>query len=95
MANPSKKDASPFMRRIFQFVNNEETQKQLQIYLLDPIISHIMERVFPYIVLTCVLFVLLLIVVMLTLGIIIFQLRRGAGSAMPASVLNGVFPVSQ
>ncbi len=64
------------MRRIFQFVNNEETQKQFQIYLLDPLINHIMERVFPYIVLTCVLFVLLLILVVLILGIIIFQLRK-------------------
>ncbi len=73
---PTKKDASFFMRRIFQFVNNEETQKQVQIYLLDPLINHIMERVFPYIVLTCVLFVLLLILVVLILGIIIFQLRK-------------------
>lgn len=90
MAAPTtKKDASFFMRQIFQFVNNEETQKQLQIYLLDPIISHIMERVFPYIVLTCALFVLVLIVVMLTLGIIIFQLRKGGGGgvANPAYVL--------
>ena len=34
-----------------------------------------MKRVFPYIILTCVLFILLLLVVLLTLGIIIFQMR--------------------
>jgi hypothetical protein len=38
--------------------------------------DHVMKRVFPYIILTCVLFILLLIVVMLTLGIIIFHLRN-------------------
>jgi hypothetical protein len=81
------------MQRIFQFVNHEDTQKQVQVYLLDPLINHIMERVFPYIVLTCVLFVLLLIVVMLTLGIIIFQLRKGS-VITPASVLSSPFPGS-
>lgn len=90
MTNPTKKDTSFLMQRIFQFVNQEETQKQVQVYLLDPLINHIMERVFPYIVLTCVLFVLLLIVVMLTLGIIIFQLRKGS-SITPASVMISPF----
>jgi hypothetical protein len=47
-----------------------------------------MKRVFPYIILTCVLFVLLLIVVMITLGIIIFQLR-GAPSAVASAVAGG------
>ena len=67
-----------FMQKVFMFMNKEETKKQFQVFFMDPLLNHIMERVFPYIILTCVLFVLLLIVVMLTLGIIIFQLRKGA-----------------
>jgi bifunctional UDP-N-acetylglucosamine pyrophosphorylase/glucosamine-1-phosphate N-acetyltransferase len=51
--------------------------------IIDPLLNHVMKRVFPYIILTCVLFILLLLVVLLTLGIIVFQMRKN-------SVLPGV-----
>ncbi len=84
--NPTKKDTSFLMQRIFQFVNNEETKKQVQVYLLDPLINHIMERVFPYVILTSVLLFLVLLVVGLLLTITLLQLRKG-----PASFPNTTF----
>jgi len=75
----SKKEPGEFLQKLFMYINKEETRKQLQVFLLDPLLNHVMERVLPYILLTCVLFVLLLLVAILTLGIIVFQLRKGAG----------------
>ena len=66
-----------FMQKVFRFINREDTKKQFQIFIMDPLLNHIMERVFPYIILTLILFTTLLVVVMLILGIIIFQLRKG------------------
>lgn len=74
------------MQKLFMFMNKEETKKQFQVFFMDPLLNHIMERVFPYIILTCVLFVLLLIIVMLTLGIIIFQLRKGGPPPIPSAL---------
>jgi len=62
--------------RIIQFMNKEEIRKRLHDDIIDPLMDHVMRRVFPYIILTCVLFILLLIVVLLTLGIIVFHLRN-------------------
>ncbi len=62
--------------RIIQYIGKEEIRKRLHDDVVDPMMDHVMKRVFPYIILTCVLFILLLIVVMLTLGIIIFHLRN-------------------
>ena len=63
------------MEKSIVFLNRDETRKRLQLYLIDTLLNHIMERVFPYIVLTCVLFTLLLIVAMLTFGMLVIQTR--------------------
>jgi hypothetical protein len=66
-----------FVTKLFLYINREETRQQFQNFVIDPLLNHVLERVFPYILLTCVLFLVLIVVVMLTLGIVIFQLRKG------------------
>ncbi len=68
-----------FMQKVIQFVGKKDIQERIKHEVVDPILNHIMKRVFPYIILICVLFVLLLLVVLLTLGVIIFQLRSLPG----------------
>ena len=63
------------MEKSIHILNREDTRKKLQIYLIDPLLNHVMERVFPYIILICVLFALLLIVAMMTFGILIINHR--------------------
>jgi hypothetical protein len=67
-----------FMEKGILLLNREDTRKRLQLYLIDPLLNHVMERVFPYIVLTCALFALLLIVTMLTFVMLILQNRPSA-----------------
>ena len=64
-----------FLEKSIHLLNRDETRKKLQLFLIDPLLNHIMERVFPYIVLTCVLFTLLLLVAMLTFGMLVVQTR--------------------
>jgi hypothetical protein len=45
--------------------------------MLDPILNHILKKIFPYIILICVMFALLLLAVLITLGVIVFQMRSG------------------
>lgn len=74
-----------FMPKVLQFLGRQEIQDRLRQEVVDPILNHVMKRVFPYIILICVLFILLLLVVLLTLGVIIFQLRSipGATASVP------------
>jgi hypothetical protein len=76
-----KKDI--FTNTIFQkvlfYLNHEQTRKQFHELVLDPILQHVLEKVFPYMILTCVLFILLLVVVIITLSIMIFQIRATRG----------------
>ncbi len=57
------------------YIGKRQIRQKIEKELIDPLLNHIMRRIFPYIILICVLFVLLLFVVLLTLGIIVFQLR--------------------
>ncbi len=65
-------------QKLFLFINRDETRKQIQMFLVDPLLNHVMERILPYIVLSCVFLVLLLLLVMLTLGIVLFHFRNAS-----------------
>lgn len=54
-------------------LHNEENKRLVQLYLIDPILNHVMDRVFPYIILTCALFSLLVILVGLTFVILLMK----------------------
>jgi hypothetical protein len=73
-----------FMSKIITFLGRQEIQGRLKREVVDPILNHVMKQVFPYIILICVLFVLLLLAVLMTLGVIIFQLRSLPGAAAGA-----------
>jgi hypothetical protein len=73
-----------FISKIITFLGRQEIQGRLKREVVDPILNHVMKQVFPYIILICVLFVLLLLAVLMTLGVIIFQLRSLPGAAAGA-----------
>ena len=86
--SPGKNITLPnsFVQRVIQYIGKEEIRQKLNEDIIDPLLNHIMKRVFPYIILTCVLFIMLLLVVLLTLGIIIFHLRNPiTASVQPGS----------
>ena len=60
-----------FVNKIFLLLSNEETKKYIQIYLIDPILNHVLERLFPYIIVSCVL-IIILIISILTICIITY-----------------------
>jgi hypothetical protein len=74
------------MEKSIHILNREDTRKKLQLYLIDPLLNHVLERVFPYIILICVLFSLLLIFAMMTFGILILQHRPLYWAASSLSV---------
>ena len=69
-------------QKLFMFINREETRKQIQMFLVDPLLNHVMERILPYILLSCVFLVILLLLVMLTLGIVLFHFRNSPPSTL-------------
>ena len=67
MENELKKNdiIQKFIQRAFVLLNNEESKKYIQIYIVDPMFNHVLERVFPYIIITSVLFIILILCIVI------------------------------
>ena len=60
-----------FIKKAFIMLNNDEYRKYIQLYLIDPLLNHVLERIFPYIILTTALFIILIICI-ITICIFIY-----------------------
>ena len=62
--NDSKKINDPittFFKKCLISLNNDEMRKYIQIYMIEPLLNNILERIFPYIIITCILFIILIL----------------------------------
>jgi hypothetical protein len=77
---PNKQDIlQKWIQKLAQTIQTDENKKLLQVYFVDPLINHILERIFPYIVIMCVLFVVLTIMITLTLLLVFTRLPAALG----------------
>jgi hypothetical protein len=63
------------VHNVLLLLNNDEARKYVQIYLIDPLLNHVLERIFPYIVLTSILFILLIFATIITCIFIYYHLK--------------------
>lgn len=73
------------LQKATKYLQTEENQKWLQVFILDPIINHIFQRLFPYVLLFSILFVILIIFVSYTFYIVFVNIPKH-GFEMGASV---------
>jgi hypothetical protein len=73
-APPKKEIMQRWIQKLSQTLQGEETKKMLQVFVLDPVLNHILERLFPYIVIMCVLFVTLTVTISVAILVIFTRL---------------------
>jgi hypothetical protein len=68
---PAKKEwIHTWVQKLLQSMQTDENKKFIHVFLVDPILNYVLERLFPYILILCVLFVILTIMISLTLLVI-------------------------
>ena len=82
-----------WVEKMIAHLQKEENKRLIQLYLIDPILNHVLDRVFPYIILTCALFSLLVILVGMTFVMILFKVPN-TGLTTAASILPQPIPIS-
>jgi len=71
MSSVQKKEwIHAWVQKIIQSVQTDENKKMVQVFIVDPILNHILERLFPYVLILCVLFVILTVMISMTLLIV-------------------------
>jgi hypothetical protein len=74
-AKSNKQDlVQRWIEKLIKMVQTEENKKMVQVFLVDPILNHVLERLFPYVLILCVLFVILTIMISLTLLLVFTRL---------------------
>ncbi len=81
---PKKEWLNKWIQKLSQLVQTEENKKMIHVFLVDPILNHILERIFPYVLILCVLFVVLTLMITLTL-MIVFTRVPAAVAAVTSS----------
>ena len=82
--------------RTIHFLQDPVNQKRIHNDCIDPLLRHILDRMFPYIILICIIFSIILLMSLSTVGLLIFQLRNsmvltiGAATSAATGVASGV-----
>jgi len=74
-----------------QYFQEPRNHEIIQKKCIDPLMKYILERIFPYIILTCIVFSIILLLSLTTVGLLIFQLTASVQtpvSALSESAIN-------
>ncbi len=69
----------PWIERAAHSLRSPDTQEWIQIYLLDPIMSYIIERCFPYFLICGIIFGIIFILLIVTLVFLFIKLGGKPG----------------
>jgi hypothetical protein len=68
------------------YMQKDENKRWFQVFVLDPVLTHIMDRIFPYIVIMCIIFIVLIILIMLTFYIVFTKMPAGLVSTTQSTL---------
>jgi hypothetical protein len=59
-----------FIEKCQKAFEKHETRKMIEVFIVDPIIQYVLGRIFPYILIICVLFIVLTLMTTATLMVV-------------------------
>jgi hypothetical protein len=77
--------------RTLHFFQEPSNRERIQAHCIDPLIRHVLDRLFPYIILTCILFSLILLMSLASVTLLILHLRS-ATIGTTAVTLQSIIP---
>lgn len=62
-----------WIEKVLIQLKTDETRDWLQVYIADPVINYIADRLFPYLIITGILFAAMLIFIILTFSLLLMR----------------------
>lgn len=75
--------------RAVEFFQEPKNRERIQNSCLDPMLRYLLDRAFPYIILTCILFSLILLMSVTSVGLLVFQLHMSSKPLSEATAVMG------
>jgi len=74
-----------FLDKTIQMLQNDNVKKKIEVLILQPFIQYLIELIFPYVIIICVVFGLLIIMLTSVLYLLIVQMGGVAQVAQVAA----------
>jgi hypothetical protein len=62
-----------FLDKTIQMLKNDTIKKKIEIQILQPFTQYIIELIFPYVIIICVIFGVMIILLISTLGLLFYK----------------------
>ena len=85
MPSPPGTMVNGILDKVLQFFQDKQNREKIQTHCIDPLIRHILDRLFPYIILTCIVFSMILLMSCVSAGLLFMHLRN---TSPVAAVVN-------
>jgi hypothetical protein len=69
------------IEKIIQGLQNDVVKKKIQLLILDPFLSYLIERLFPYLLVLVVVFAIFILVSIICMGILIYNASLSSAKA--------------
>lgn len=66
-------------------LQNDVIKKKIQILILDPFMTYVIERLFPYVLFLVVIFAIFIVLCVICIGIIVYKMPWSSASAAAAA----------
>ena len=86
MPSPPGTMVYSILDRTLHFFQEPKNRERIQAQCIDPLLRHVLDRLFPYILLTCLLFSLILLMSLASVTLLVLHMRSTA--------VNGVTAIS-
>ena len=67
--------------RTLHFFQEPSNRERIQTQCIDPLLRHVLDRLFPYILLTCLLFSLILLMSLASVTLLVLHMRSATSTA--------------
>ena len=67
-------------------VQDDVLKKKVQILILQPFLQYVIELIFPYVIIICAVFGLMILMMVSILGLLVFRLQTPNIPVIPAAV---------
>ena len=78
MRSPPGTMVHTILDRSLQFFQEPKNRERIQNECIDPFLRYLLDRIFPYIILTSIIFSLILLMSLTSIGLLILQLKQSA-----------------
>ncbi len=73
MSQPLNPWVEKFVDRTIAMLQNETLKKKIQMMVLEPFYQYFLELAFPYILIVCVIFAIMILLLMSAVGLLVYQ----------------------